>query len=105
MNNQSLSINKNKDESLKIYCSSAWKKKISRLAELDNKSMSSFIIENIDLSLDASNNIINISTDQLQRIERLTIKCFEVLFQNIDAEEAFHEILKTIYTEESKNEK
>ena len=90
------------NESIKIYCTSQLKRQIKNIAALKNKSISSYITNLIDQHFQQSTCINSDSysslSQNLDRLEVLTLSLFKGLYELYSAEEdQFEEICSTIY--------
>lgn len=89
------------NESIKIYCTSQLKRQIKNIAVLENKSISSYITNLIDQHFQQSTCINSDSysslSQNLDRLEVLTLSLFKGLYELYSAEDQFEEICSTIY--------
>lgn len=89
------------NESIKIYCTSQLKRQFKNIAALENKSISSYITNLIDQHFQQSTCINSDSysslSQNLDRLEVLTLSLFKGLYELYSAEDQFEEICSTIY--------
>ena len=91
-------------DSVKIYCTTQFKKQIKNIALLENKSISNYIT---DVLKDHFNQSINPNHDELtalkkdiERVELLTLSLFKELYSALGKDESFEEICSSIYRKE-----
>lgn len=89
------------NESIKIYCTSQLKRQIKNIAALENKSISSYITNLIDQHFQQStcinSDFYSSLSQNLDRLEVLTLSLFKGLYELYSAEDQFEEICSTIY--------